>query len=92
MLDTPQKNKRRAMRRKRNLVAKQLILDKQFRPKRVEPKRKRQKLRIKDVETEDLEGGTLEDQDTSIHDDTRVVQTEAKPGRTPPRNAKGHGI
>lgn len=49
MLEPPTKDKRRAMRRKRNFVAKELILNKQFRPKRVEPKKKRQKLSKKAV-------------------------------------------
>jgi hypothetical protein len=50
MDEAPTKNRKRAMRRKRNFIAKDLILNKQFRPKRVEPKKKRQRITVKQVE------------------------------------------
>lgn len=60
-MDELVKDKRRAMRRKRNFVAKQLREDKQFRPKVVEKKRTRKSLRVQDVE-QYLEEETNEDQ------------------------------
>lgn len=50
MDDTPVKNKRRATRRKRNFVAKELRENKAFRPKVVEKKRTRKQIRVQEVE------------------------------------------
>lgn len=50
MDDLPTKNKRRAMRRKRNFIAKELRQDKQYRPRVVEKKRTRKNIRVQEVE------------------------------------------
>mgnify|MGYP001578541986 FL=1 len=49
-VDELTKNKRRALRRKRNFVAKTLLEDRQFRPKIVQKKRTRRKLRVLEIE------------------------------------------
>lgn len=50
MDDFPQKTKKRAMRRKRNHIAKELKTNKLYAPKRIEPKRKRKRVTVKEVE------------------------------------------
>lgn len=50
MDDLPAKNKRRAMRRKRNLIAREVKMNKAYHPKVISPKRRRQKVTIKQVE------------------------------------------
>lgn len=50
MDDLPTKNKRRATRRKRNFVAKELRENKAFRPKVIEKKRTRKNIRVQEVE------------------------------------------
>lgn len=50
MDDLPTKSKRRAVRRKRNLIAKEVRQNKIYRPKVVDVKRVRNKLRVRDIE------------------------------------------
>ena len=47
------KNRKRAVRRKRNLIAKELRTNKLYAPKVVEPRRKRYKLSVREVYNED---------------------------------------
>lgn len=49
-MDELQKNKKRAQRRKRNLLAKELRENKLYRPKVVELKRKRKKVSVRQIE------------------------------------------
>ena len=59
-----QKNKKRAARRKRNVIAREMRMNKAQHEKRIEPKRKRQKVRLRDVDIKyytgqsDLDPGT----------------------------------
>ena len=64
--DFPSKNRKRAKRRKRNFVAKELRENKEFAPKVIPNKKKRHKIRVKDIldeVAEDSEGGWPQDQD-----------------------------
>ncbi len=45
-----QKNKRRAIRRKRNIIAKEMKMNKAQHEKRIEPKRTREKVTVRNVE------------------------------------------
>ncbi len=49
------KNRKRAVRRKRNLIAKELRTNKLYAPKVVEPKRKRYKINVRDIDEYDLD-------------------------------------
>lgn len=49
-MDDLVKNKKRAIRRKRNALAKEVKMNKLYVPKRIEPKRKRKKVTVKEIE------------------------------------------
>jgi len=56
MDDLPTKSKKRAMRRKRNLIAKELRTNKLYSPKTIELKRVRKKLSVREIyDDEDIE-------------------------------------
>ncbi len=101
-----QKNKKRAARRKRNLLARELKMNKALHEKRVEPKRKREKFSVKEAEyylAEEDQGGSLDDvhytsatgSDRFEHRISRVVRRrdrDSNPRRMPQPGLGSRGL